>query len=164
MGSGLINQDAATKYHNMNRKATLTIYFNHKQSHDQIPNHFVAKIVPIQCKRVQFYADFKLTSEYDSIPITWLPFHARVSLLLNNYKLIILEREREREREASFCFSLASLCILALPKQSHKTHHFHYNMSLALHMLAKKVLHQRGRAIEQGQGITLCMGFLTFLN
>jgi hypothetical protein len=98
MGSGLINQDAATKYHNMNRKATLTIYFNHKQSHDQIPNHFVAKIVPIQCKRVQFYADFKLTSEYDSIPITWLPFHARVSLLLNNYKLIILERERERER------------------------------------------------------------------
>ena len=102
MGSGLINQDTATKYHNMNRKATLTIYFNHKQSHDQIPNHFVAKIVPIQCKRVQFYADFKLTSEYDSIPITWLPFHARVSLLLNTYKLIILERERERERERGF--------------------------------------------------------------
>lgn len=159
MGSGLINQDTATKYHNMNRKATLTIYFNHKQSHDQIPNHFVAKIVPIQCKRVQFYADFKLTSEYDSIPITWLPFHARVSLLLNNYKLIILERER-----GFLLFFSGFLCILALSKQSHKTHHFHYNMSLALHMLAKKVLHQRGRAIEQGQGITLCMGFLTFLN
>jgi hypothetical protein len=159
MGSGLINQDTATKYHNMNRKATLTIYFNHKQSHDQIPNHFVAKIVPIQCKRVQFYADFKLTSEYDSIPITWLPFHARVSLLLNTYKLIILERER-----GFLLFFSGFLCILALSKQSHKTHHFHYNMSLALHMLAKKVLHQRGRAIEQGQGITLCMGFLTFLN
>jgi hypothetical protein len=119
----------------------------------------VAKIVPIQCKRVQFYADFKLTSEYDSIPITWLPFHARVSLRLNTYKLIILEREREREREASFCFSLASLCILALSKQSHKTHHFHFNISLALHMLAKKVLHQRGRAIEQGKGSLFVWGF-----
>jgi hypothetical protein len=35
-------------------------------------------------------------------------------------------------------------------------------MSLALHLLANKaVLYKRGRAIEQGQGITLCIGFLT---